>query len=184
MVQLAVALSGYSTGRIWKSFPNPCPCGFLTDPRRACSCAPVQVQRYRAKISGPLLDRIDVQIDVPAVPFQHLSDERPHESSSAIRARVVKARALQRARYAADNVGCNAELTPRLIRKYCGVDADSRRLLELAMQRFGLSARAYARVLKVARTIADLGGRERIEPPDVAEAIACRSFDRRLERTA
>ena len=164
---------------------NPCPCGFLTDPRRSCQCTPPQIRRYRAKISGPLLDRIDVQVEVPAVPFQHLSDDRPHESSGAIRARVVKARAAQRARYQADGgIGSNAQLSVRLVKKYCGIDADGKRLLELAMQRFGFSARAYARILKVARTIADLDGRERIQAPDVAEAISYRSFDRRVEGTA
>ena len=168
---------------------NPCPCGFFTDPRRACRCTPPQIQRYRAKISGPLMDRIDVQVEVPAVPFQHLSDDRPAEASSTIRARVVKARAAQRARYAADGISCNAQLSSRLVKKYCGIDRDGKRLLELAMRRFGLSARAYARILKMSRTIADLSDRERIEPSDVAEAIACRSFDRglgdrRMEGTA
>jgi magnesium chelatase family protein len=157
---------------------NPCPCGFFTDPKRACQCTPPQIQRYRAKISGPLLDRIDVQIDVPAVPFRDLSADRSQESSETIRSRVMRARAAQRARYRADGIGCNAELSPRLVRKYCPIDDASKRLLELAMQRLGLSARAYGRILKVARTIADLDGRDAIESADVAEAISYRSLDR------
>ncbi len=157
---------------------NPCPCGFFTDPQRACHCTPPQIQRYRSKISGPLLDRIDVQVEVPAVPFRDLSTDRSQESSAAIRARVMKARAAQRARYRAEGIACNAELSPRLVRKYCPIDDASKRLLELAMQRLGLSARAYSRILKVARTIADLEGRDAIRPTDVAEAIAYRSLDR------
>jgi magnesium chelatase family protein len=159
---------------------NPCPCGFYTDPQRACHCTPPQIQRYRAKISGPLLDRIDVQIEVPAVPFRDLSADRSQESSAAIRSRVMTARAAQRARYQADGISCNAELSPRLVRKYCRVDDTSKRLLELAMQRLGLSARAYSRILKVARTIADLEQRDAIQPTDVAEAITYRSLDRGL----
>ena len=157
---------------------NPCPCGFFTDPQRACHCTPPQIQRYRAKISGPLLDRIDVQIEVPAVPFRELSTDRSQESSTAIRSRVMNARAVQRARYLAEGIACNAELSPKLVRKYCRVDDASKRLLELAMQRLGLSARAYGRILKVARTIADLDGRDAIQSTDVAEAIAYRSLDR------
>ena len=159
---------------------NPCPCGFFTDPQRACRCTPPQIQRYRSKISGPLLDRIDVQIEVPAVPVRDLSADRSQESSAEIRARVLNARAIQRRRYRADGISCNAELSPRLVRKYCRVDDASRRLLELAMERLGLSARAYGRILKVARTIADLEGRDAIAASDVAEAIAYRSFDRGL----
>jgi len=168
---------------------NPCPCGFFTDPQRACHCTPPQIQRYRAKISGPLLDRIDVHIEVPAVPVRDLSADRPQERSAEIRSRVMNARAIQRMRYRADGISCNAELSPRLVRRYCRVDDASKRLLELAMERLGLSARAYSRILKVARTIADLDGRDAIQPTDVAEAIAYRSFDRglgdhRLEGTA
>ncbi len=163
---------------------NPCPCGFLTDPRQRCSCTPPQIQRYRAKVSGPLLDRIDLQVEVPAVPFRELSTDRPHESSAEIRSRVIKARALQRARYRSDGIACNAQLRPRMVKKYCDVDEPSKRLLELSMQRLGLSARAYTRILKVARTIADLEGNERIESPHVAEAIHYRSLDRRIEATA
>ena len=177
-------MSMYSSGcvfrRTWQRFPNPCPCGFFTDPQRACRCTPPQIQRYRAKISGPLLDRIDVQIEVPAVPVRDLSADHAQERSAAIRARVMRARALQRTRYRADGITCNAELTPRLVRKYCRVDDASKRLLELAMGRLGLSARAYSRILKVARTIADLDIRDAIAASDVAEAIAYRSFDRGL----
>lgn len=125
MVEWGVEMSRCSVKRIWNSLPNPCPCGYFTNPQRACHCTPPHIQRYRA-----------------------------------------------------DSITCNAELSPRLVRKYCRVDDASKRLLELAMQRFGLSARAYSRILKVARTIADLEERDAIQSTDVAEAIAYRSFDR------
>lgn len=158
---------------------NPCQCGFFSDPARSCSCTPAAIQRYRSKISGPLLDRIDLHVDVPAVPFRELSTETEEESSETIRKRVLAARAIQAARYENDKIRCNAQLKPRLIKKYCALDVPSLRLITLAMERLGLSARAYSRILKVSRTIADLDGRERISAADVSEAVQYRSLDRK-----
>jgi magnesium chelatase family protein len=158
---------------------NPCPCGFLTDPTRECHCTPVAIRRYRSKISGPLLDRIDLHVDVPAIPYRDLSSERSPEDSASIRARVSKARSIQLLRFEKEGIRCNAQLRPRQIRKFCELDVEGKRLLELAMGRLGLSARAYYRILKVARTIADLEGAERIRPHHVSEAIQYRTLDRR-----
>jgi len=157
---------------------NPCPCGHFNDPTRECKCSPIQIQRYISKISGPLLDRIDIHIDVPAVKFRELASDVPAESSSAIRERVVRARRVQLQRFYGENIFCNAQMTPRLIRKYCIVDAASKSLLENAITRLGLSARAYDRILKVSRTLADLEGKENIEPGHVSEAIQYRTLDR------
>jgi magnesium chelatase family protein len=158
---------------------NPCPCGFFTDPAHVCVCTPLQIQRYRARVSGPLLDRIDIHVEVPAVSFRELSIEPAHEDSTTIRKSVSRARHLQNERYRTDGIYCNAQLRPRQIKKYCGMNEESRMLIELAMNKLGLSARAYNRILKVARTIADLEGQERIEPPHVSEAIQYRTLDRR-----
>ena len=158
---------------------NPCPCGFLTDPIRECHCTPLAIRRYRSKISGPLLDRIDLHVDVPAIPYRDLSSERSPEDSAAIRSRVAKAREVQFHRFQKENIRCNAQLKPRQIRRHCELDAEGRRLLELAMGRLGLSARAYHRILKVSRTIADLDGSEKIQPRHVSEAIQYRTLDRR-----
>jgi magnesium chelatase family protein len=160
---------------------NPCPCGFWNDPTRECRCTPPQIQRYVGRISGPLLDRIDIHIDVPAVRFKELrgTDGAPEgESSSEIRARVVAARDRQRVRLQGEGIFSNASMTPRLIRKYCRIDAESERLLESAMTRLGLSARAYDRILKVSRTIADLDDKPEIGPVQVSEAVGYRSLDR------
>ena len=138
----------------------------------------MQIQRYVSKISGPLLDRIDIHIDVPAVRIKELAGDSPGESSEEVRARVVKARSIQLERFRGERVFCNAQMTPRLIRKFCCIDSASRGLLEQAITRLGLSARAYDRILKVSRTLADLGGREAISPEDVGEAIQYRSLDR------
>ena len=158
---------------------NPCPCGFFTDPHHECLCTPVQIQRYRSRVSGPLLDRIDIHIEVPAVPFKELSIEQSREDSATIRLRVSTTRSLQAERYKKEGIYCNAHLKPKLLKKYCAIDADSKRLIELAMNKLGLSARAYNRILKVARTIADLAQRDSILAPDIAEAIQYRSLDRR-----
>jgi magnesium chelatase family protein len=160
---------------------NPCPCGFWNDPTRECWCTPPQIQRYVGRISGPLLDRIDIHIDVPAVRFKELTgrDDAPEpESSASIRGRVIKARERQRERFKNDGLFANAQMTPRQIRLYCRIDAESERLLEGAMARLGLSARAYDRILKTSRTIADLEGEEHIRAPHVAEAVGYRSLDR------
>jgi magnesium chelatase family protein len=158
---------------------NPCPCGYFTDPAHACICTPLQIQRYRARVSGPLLDRIDIHVEVPAVPFRDLSTERVREDSTTLRKRVCHARGAQQERYQNDGIFCNAQLRPRQLKKYCGLEDDGRKLIELAMNKLGLSARAYNRILKVARTIADLEAKEQIEPPHVSEAIQYRTLDRR-----
>ncbi len=159
---------------------NPCPCGRWGDPTGQCRCTPMMIQRYVSRISGPLLDRIDIQVEVPALDFSELSADAVAEDSAAIRARVVAARDRQRARFrrSGDRIRANAHMSARMIRAHCPIDATSRARLEEAVKRMGLSARAYHRVLKVARTIADLSGRDRIAPTDVAEAIRYRSLDR------
>ena len=159
---------------------NPCPCGFWNDPTRECRCTPLQIQRYVGRISGPLLDRIDIHVDVPAVRFKDLSGEAPPdcETSADIRERVVRARERQHERLKDDGIFANAAMTPRQIRRYCKIDSDSETLLESAMVRQGLSARAYDRILKVSRTIADLDNSENIKPVHVAEAVGYRSLDR------
>jgi magnesium chelatase family protein len=159
---------------------NPCPCGFWNDPTRECRCTPLQIQRYVGRISGPLLDRIDIHIDVPAVKFRDLTGATPPDSedSSVIRRRVIKARERQRERFADDAIFANAAMTPRLIRNYCRIDSESEAMLERAMTRLGLSARAYDRILKVSRTIADLEDAAEIQSAHVAEAVHYRSLDR------
>jgi magnesium chelatase family protein len=159
---------------------NPCPCGYFTDRTRQCVCTPTQIQRYRSRVSGPLLDRIDIHLEVPAVPFQDLAQERAREDSTAVRERVATARARQHDRYKTEGLFCNAQLRPRQLKRHCEIGDDSRRLIELAMTRLGLSARAYHRILKVARTIADLDAQDRLSPAHVSEAIQYRSLDRRV----
>jgi magnesium chelatase family protein len=159
---------------------NPCPCGFWNDPTRECRCSPLQIQRYVGRISGPLLDRIDIHIDVPAVKFRELSGDTPPETDSSltIRNRVIAARERQLRRLANEKIFANAAMTPRMIRRYCRIDSASEQMLEHAMTRVGLSARAYDRILKVSRTIADLEGSDKILSPHVSEAVGYRSLDR------
>ena len=158
---------------------NPCPCGYYGDPTHHCVCSPGQISRYLSKISGPLLDRIDLHVEVPVVPFAQLSQMRPGESSATIRERVIKARQIQELRFANDKgVYCNAQMTERMLHLYAEPDAQSLDMLRTAMERLSLSARAYSRILKVARTIADLEGSERIQSHHIAEAIGYRSLDR------
>ena len=158
---------------------NPCPCGYFGS-QRECKCSPIQIQRYVGKISGPLMDRIDIHIDVPAVKFSELRGrgEATGDSSETIRQRVTKARETQLARFNGDGVFSNSAMSSKQIRAHCGLDAESEALLEKAMQRQGLSARAHDRILKVARTIADLDASENIKPPHISEAINYRSLDR------
>jgi magnesium chelatase family protein len=160
---------------------NPCPCGYFGDLKRECRCGPLQVQRYRQRISGPLLDRIDLHIEVPAVEYRDISSTRAEESSSAIRERVVQARERQQARFAADpKTNCNARMGPRQIKQHCALSDESQELIRVAMTELNLSARAYDRILKVSRTIADLAPSDAITPEHVSEAIQYRTFDRTL----
>jgi magnesium chelatase family protein len=157
---------------------NPCPCGYATDPTKECSCTPLQIQRYLARISGPLLDRIDIHVEVPPLKRGELTDESLGEPSAGIRDRVRRARELQQDRFRRSKIYCNAHMSTRQIRKFCQAEGEARSLLETAMDRLGLSARAYDRILKVARTIADLEGLQTIGAAQVAEAIQYRSLDR------
>nr|WP_231934246.1 YifB family Mg chelatase-like AAA ATPase [Geobacter sp. DSM 9736] len=160
---------------------NPCPCGYLGDPLHQCSCTPIMVQRYRSRISGPLLDRIDIHIEVPGVKYRDLSDSRDGETSIDIGKRVEQSRLLQQERFRGTKVHCNSQMTPRLIKKHCELDEAGHRLLELVTDRLGLSARSYNRILKVSRTIADLAGSDRIRDNHISEAIQYRSLDRKTE---
>ncbi|MCS7152973.1 MAG: YifB family Mg chelatase-like AAA ATPase [Bacteroidia bacterium] len=158
---------------------NPCPCGYYTHPTRACTCTPGAIQRYSARISGPLLDRIDLHISVTPVETQALSESSPQESSQVIRARVQKAREIQQLRFGdIPNIYTNAQMPPKMVEEFCRLDDKGKRLLESAMNRLQLSARAYDRILKVARTIADLEGEENIHADHLAEAITYRTLDR------
>ena len=159
---------------------NPCRCGFLGDAQRSCTCTLMQVQQYRSRVSGPLLDRIDIQVEVCAVPYRDLSAQAPGESSAALRARVDRARERQLTRYRDRPIFRNAQMASRDLRHYCAVEPAAARLLEQAMDKLTLSARAYTRILKVARTIADLAAAERIATAHIAEAVQYRSLDRAL----
>ncbi len=159
---------------------NPCPCGFANDFRRECFCTPPQIQKYMSKISGPLMDRIDIQIDVPAVPYKDLSERRSAEPSEAIRHRVVAARNVQLRRFYDEKIYTNAQMAPRHIRKYCVLTPECEKIMENAITKLGFSARGYDRILKVARTIADLQGAEDLEPKHLSEAVQYRTLDRNL----
>jgi magnesium chelatase family protein len=167
---------------------NPCPCGYLTDPRKACRCGSTQVARYRAKISGPLLDRIDIHIEVPPARYQELSGNTPAESSAQIKERVNKAREIQRERFSAvggsafggkdEKIYYNAQMSHKQVRKFCVLGKEENDLLKMTMAELNFSARAYDKILKASRTIADLAGSERIKTEHLAEAIQYRSLDR------
>jgi len=160
---------------------NPCPCGYYTDPRHECTCSPQQIQRYMSRISGPLLDRIDIQVEVPALSYDELANKTPGESSVTMRTRVKSAREAQLERFDRDDrIFCNAHMQSHHVRDYCALDTDSQSLLRNAIEKLGLSARAYDRILKVSRTIADLAGSQRIETAHIAEGIGYRSLDRKL----
>ena len=160
---------------------NPCPCGHYgeNNPAHPCTCTPAQIHRYMGKISGPLLDRIDIQCEIEAVPYEQLKDTQPGESSAVMRERVLKARAIQNERFKHSKlIHCNAMMNSKMVRQYCTLDAECDKLLEYAMTKLGLSARAYDRILKVARTIADIEGSEQIQKNHLLEAISYRSLDR------
>jgi magnesium chelatase family protein len=159
---------------------NPCPCGFYTDPNRECTCTMPQILRYRSKISGPLMDRIDIHVEVPAVKYRDLTGEASGEDSETIKARVNKARDVQRERFTGKKIYSNAQMTSRHLKKYCQIGENSKTLLEQAIDKLGLSARAYTRILKIARTIADLESVEDIATHHISEAIQYRSLDRTL----
>ncbi len=161
---------------------NPCPCGYLGDPAHSCHCTPLQIQRYRSRVSGPLLDRIDIQVEVPAVRWQELAQESGSEASAEIGARVDLARKVQEDRFSRAKIFCNAQMGSRMIRKYCQPEKDGERLLQLAVDKLGMSARGYTRVLKVARTIADLEGSATVRSSHISEAIQYRSLDRLTEQ--
>jgi magnesium chelatase family protein len=160
---------------------NPCPCGFWGDPKRECRCSPAQVQKYRQRISGPLLDRIDIHVDVPAVQFKEISSGDGGELSEVIRQRVERARLVQQQRFAKNGrTSCNARMSAKLIKQFCAIDDAAQGILKMAMTELSLSARAYDRILKVGRTIADLEGEESIQAHHIGEAIQYRTLDRNL----
>src|SRR3989338_8205454 len=157
---------------------NPCPCGYFTDPKKECHCTPLQIKNYMSKISGPLLDRIDIQLEAPSLKVDEITDRSKGEMSSSIRARVETAKDRQRKRYESEKMSSNAELAATQLEKYCSTTKEGEALLKMAIQELGFSARAYHKALKVARTIADLEGEEIIQETHVAEAIHYRALDR------
>ena len=169
----------YPCDFIFVASMNPCPCGYYGSRDKECTCTPQMISKYMGKISGPLLDRIDIQIEVTPVKFQKLEGEERTETSKEIKVRVDKARQIQRERYAKEKVYSNSQLTPKLIEKYCKLNDKSKAILQAAFEKLGLSARAYGRILKVARTIADLDEKENIEEKHIAEAIQYRSLDKK-----
>jgi magnesium chelatase family protein len=188
---LVGVLSGFLRSRWIKGSPiefhaedlpkqNPHPCGYYGDSKRECRCSPRQIESYRQRISGPLLDRIDLHVDVPLVDYRELSSANSGEKSETIRNRVMRARDLQRRRFAGKPQQTNAAMGARQVKEHCQLDAESSGYLEHAMEQMNFSARAHDRILKVARTLADLAGSERIRPNDTLEAIQYRSLDRNL----
>ena len=168
----------YPAGFMLVAAMNPCPCGFHNHPSRECVCSPGSILKYLNKISGPLLDRIDIQIEIVPVPFDKISESAPSERSSKIRERVIKAREIQRQRFKKiKGVHCNAQMTSKMLHRFAEPDAAGLKLLKMAMERRSLSARAYDRILKVSRTIADIDQSENIKPIHIAEAINYRNLD-------
>jgi magnesium chelatase family protein len=179
-ISRALASSTFPASFILVGAMNPCPCGYLGDARRPCKCNPMQIERYIGRISGPLLDRIDLHIEVPSVPFQDLAANTEGTSSASMRQEVNRARQAQHDRFGPESHRLNSRMTSRQLRRYCALDDEGRRLLKSAMEDLGLSARAHDRILRVARTIADLEGSSDILPPHLSEAINYRSLDRKL----
>lgn len=177
-VSRAIGTIEYPANFILIASMNPCPCGNYGSKDLQCSCSPSQVSRYLRKLSGPLLDRIDLKIDVDRVSFVDLKSDKLEESSEEVKKRVDKARKIQLERYKDEKIYCNAKMNSRLIKKYCAIDEESEKLIETAFEKFHMSARGYNRILKVARTIADLAGSEKIEISHVAEAIAYRTIEK------
>ncbi len=178
-ISRAVGSFSYPASIMLVAASNPCPCGYLGDRRHPCTCTPRQVGKYRAKISGPLLDRMDIHMEVPSVPYEELMSRKDAETSASIRQRVNKAREVQMERFGGEKrIFCNAQMRARHLKKFCAISGEASKLLETATDRLGLSARAHSRILKVARTIADLSGLADIGAPQIAEAIQYRSFDR------
>jgi len=160
---------------------NPCPCGFKTDPRHQCTCSPSAVQRYRARLSGPLLDRIDLHVEVPAVPYEDLrapADRSLRFSSEAMRGRILAAREIQSRRLAETPCRLNADLNGKYLEEHCALNSEEQEFLRIAMHRLALSARAYTRILRISRTIADLENAPGIRMEHLAEAVNCRALDR------
>jgi magnesium chelatase family protein len=170
----------YPSGFMLIAAMNPCPCGYYMHPKQPCRCSFSQIQKYRNRISGPLLDRIDIHIDVPPVAYQDLRKASAEEPSANIRKRVIKAREHQTRRFVSEKIRTNAQMKNRHLKKFCPIDQTSARLLEAAMDKLNLSARAYNRVLKIARTIADLEDDEKIRADHIAEAVQSRSLDRNV----
>ncbi|MFA5773686.1 MAG: ATP-binding protein [Candidatus Paceibacterota bacterium] len=156
----------------------PCPCGFFGDTRRECHCSPRQVQQYLSRISGPLLDRIDIHIEVPAIAYRNLADKVEGTSSAEMKDSVAKARLAQAKRFKGDGIATNSHMSAKHLKKYCHLDDESETLIKQAIDELGLSARAYSRIIKVARTISDMDGAEIILPQHISEAIQYRSLDR------
>lgn len=179
-ISRALSSSTFPANFILVAAMNPCPCGFLGDPRRTCKCGPILIERYLGRISGPLLDRIDMHIEVPSVPFQELAQKADGTSSATMREQVQVARQAQRERFGRDSTRLNGRMTSRQMRKYCPLGTDSQQLLRTAMDELGLSARAHDRILRVARTVADMEGERDIQTAHLVEAIGYRSLDRKL----
>ncbi len=177
-ISRAVSTLTYPSSFMLVAAMNPCPCGYFSDPKHECRCTYQQIHRYRSKISGPLLDRIDIHVEVPAVPYRDLSAPVDGESSADIRRRVIAARDIQAERLSRTKIYCNAQMSSRHIKKHCRIDDASSNLLEAAIDKLGLSARAFNRILKIGRTIADLVGETDILTEHIAEAIQYRNLDR------
>jgi magnesium chelatase family protein len=179
-ISRALASSTFPARFMLVAAMNPCPCGYLGDPKHSCKCSPIQIERYLGRISGPLLDRIDLHVEVPAVPFQELSASADGTDSATMRNQVQRARQAQKQRFGGDGSRLNGRMVGRQLRRYCILDNEGKELLRAAMDNLGLSARAHDRILRVARTIADLEGAEQIQVGHVGEAITYRTLDRKL----